>query len=152
MKFSKAIPVAAVVAMAFAQMPAFADGLAYKYPVAVPKSAVEAPPVAVAPGAASTGAAVVKPPVAVPEARPIGPASVWDAATANISTKASPAASPAAAAATTAAATSAAPIVTSPERKGISQWMVSRYEPLSEKDSAEAVPDLNRRGHGGGGK
>jgi hypothetical protein len=47
-------------------------------------------------------------------------------------------------------AASAAPSSNSSGRIGIGQWMVSRYEPLSERDSAEAVPDLNRRGHGGG--
>jgi hypothetical protein len=127
-KISKAVPFALAVAGLFAQLPAIADGLAYKYPVVVPKPPVP-PTVIVAPSSNATE---------VPYAKPIEAPGTKSNAMANVKPIGNVNPAPVESSSTN-----------SSTRKGIAQWMVSRYEPLSERDVLEAVPDINR-GHGGG--
>ena len=134
MKTLKVIHVAAAIAVASIQLPAIASGNAHKYPV-VPKE-VPAEPVVAAPA--------VSPAAAAPVAKPVE-ASAPKASTA---VSAPPVATPAAPVAAV-AKPAEPPAPSLSERLSGKIVIVSRYEPLSGRDSLEAVPDLNRgRGKG----
>lgn len=134
MKSSSIIFASALAAGLLAGLPAHASGNAHKYPV-VPKEVVSAP----AEVPATKPAAVSSP--QVNDAMNAKPAQASTASTA-------PAAAPAATA-PVAAAPAAPAGPTLAQRLTSNFVIVSRYEPLSGRDSLEAVPDLNR-GHGKG--
>ncbi len=121
MNTSKAISIAAVAACLLYQMPASADGNAYKYPPVVPPVPAIAKPAAVV-NATPTEAATAKPAEAA-NVKSTDVGSSQSAESAVTLTR-----------------------LTGPFSNIV---MVSRYEPLSSRDTIEVVPDFNR-GHGSG--
>lgn len=130
MKISKAVPFALAIAGLFVQLSANASGNAHKYPVVPPKEAEVAKPVE----------AVIAKPSEPVVAKPAAAASVKPSEAAISKPAEAVAAKPA-----------DAPIAKANASNGlgIPLVIVSRYEPLSGRDSLDAVPDLNRgRGKG----